>query len=216
MQFKDGATVYTADGQHVGSIDRVVIDPRTDEVPHVVVRQGVLFTEDKVVPINLIDTATADEVRLRTHVDNLDDLPHFEETDYLPLDETDHAADAAGYARPYYWYPPVGLAFGYYPGYYAYPVQPYAVETERNIPKGTVWLKEGANVISADGETVGRVARVFIDDKTQQATHLLVKEGWLFKEKKIVPMAWIQSMTEDEIHLAVTARRLEHVPAYQG
>lgn len=47
MQFKDGANVYTADGHTVGSIDRVVIDPRTNEVTHVVVRRRLFFTEDQ-------------------------------------------------------------------------------------------------------------------------------------------------------------------------
>jgi uncharacterized protein YrrD len=215
MQFKDGATVYTANGQNVGSIDRVVIDPGTDEVTHVVVRQGMLFTEDKVVPTEIIDTATAEEVRLRADVDNLEELPHFEETHYLSLDETDRTTYPAGYARPAYWYPPVGLGLGYYPSYYAYPARPYVVETERNIPEGAVGLKEGAKVVSADGETVGNVARVFTDDEMQQATHLLITEGWIFKEKKVVPIGWVKSMAEDEIRLTVNARRLERVPVYQ-
>lgn len=222
MQFKEGANVHTADGQNIGSIDRVVIDPRTNEVSHVVVRQGMFFTEDKVLPTDQIDTATADGVRLRANVENLDDLPRFEETYYLPLDESDPTTSGAGYARPYYGYPPVGLGLGYYPSFYGagsyggYAAQPYAVATERNIPEGTVGLKEGAKVTSADGKTVGNVARVFTDDQMQQATHLLISEGWLFKEQKVVPVAWIKSMDEDEIQLNVDAHRLDRVPVYQG
>jgi len=215
MQFKDGVKVYTADGQAVGNIDRVVIDPRTDEVSHVVVRQGVLFTEDKVVPTNLIDTATADEVRLHAEVANLDALPRFEESYYVPSSETPEANDRADYARPLYWYPPMGAAWPGYDGNYGYPTAPYVVYTEKNIPEGTVGLKEGATVTSADGENIGRVERVFTNDEMNRATHLLVAEGWLFKEKKLIPVNWIRSVTEDDISLSVAARVLERLPALQ-
>lgn len=77
MQFKQGTHVYTTDGKDVGAIDRVVLDPRTDEVTHVVVRRGWLFTEDKVVPIDLIDQAVAEQVQLRSDVRDLDRLPEF-------------------------------------------------------------------------------------------------------------------------------------------
>lgn len=77
MQFKQGTHVYTTDGKDVGAIDRVVLDPRTDEVTHVVVRRGWLFTEDKVVPIDLIDQAVAEQVQLRSDVRDLDQLPEF-------------------------------------------------------------------------------------------------------------------------------------------
>src|SRR6266508_78335 len=119
MQFRDGVTVYTADGQAVGKIDRVVINPHTNEVSHVVVRRGVFFTEDKVVPTTLIATATEDGVWLRAPVTKLDALPRFEETYYIPPGET--ADYPAGYARPLLWYPPIGAAWpGYYSSDYGY------------------------------------------------------------------------------------------------
>ena len=82
MQFRENTPVYTADGEEVGTIDRVVIEPESKEVTHVVVRQGWLFTEDKVLSTDLIEQATADQVRLRADSKHLDELPHFEETHY--------------------------------------------------------------------------------------------------------------------------------------
>lgn len=232
MQFRENTPVYTADGQQVGTIDRVVIDPASKEVSHVVVRQGWLFTEDKVVPTAFIDRATADQVRLRNDVEDLEELPHFEETYYVPYDESNSAATntpayaTGGYARPYYPYPPIGAAwpgyygaYGAYPmGYYgagAYPGKPYAVETERNIPQGSIALKEGANVVDSHGDQVGSVARVFTDDETQQVTHLLIAEGWLFQEKHLVPTYWIRDVTDEEVQLKVDADFLKRLPAYQ-
>ncbi len=57
MEFKAGTHVYTADGKDVGSIDRVILDPHTNEISGIVVKQGWLFTEDKVISIDLVETA---------------------------------------------------------------------------------------------------------------------------------------------------------------
>jgi sporulation protein YlmC with PRC-barrel domain len=234
MQFRENTPVYTADGQEVGAIDRVVIDPETQAVTHVVIRQGWLFTEDKVAPVALIDQATADQVRLRADAGNLDDLPDFEETHYqpytdaantTPADNTTTAAaltnPVGGYARPLYAYPPVGVAMpGYDPmGDYAmaaYIASQYPVEIERNIPDGSIALKEGADVVDSNGKPVGRVARVFTDDETQQVTHLLVAEGWLFQEKRLVPTSWIREVADEEVQLKVDADFLRGLPEYRA
>lgn len=216
MQFKEGTHVYTADQKELGVIDRVVIDPQSKEVTHIVVRKGWLFTEDKVVPASLIDMAIADRVQLRAGVQNFDDLAPFEETYYVTPGDTERDVSPDRYARPLYWNPPIGAAWtGFYGGYYGYPLAPYVAFTEQNIPEGTVGLKEGARVISVDGENVGNVERVFTNEELNRATHLLVAEGWLFKEKRLVPVDWISGVDEDEIRLSVTARTLENVPEYE-
>lgn len=215
MQFKEGTHVYTAGGDDVGTIDRVVVDPRTKEVSHVVVRKGLLFTEDKVVPIDLIARATDERVTLREDAGNLDELPPFKETQYVSLDEEERGEFApVGYAAPIYWYPTYG-ALGWYGGaaYPMYPAVAYPTHTEKNIPEGTVGLKEGARVVSASGDTVGNVERVYTQD--DRVTHILISQGLIFKERKLVPMGWIVDVKEDEITLGVRTSVLERLPAYK-
>lgn len=230
MQFRKNSTVYTADGKQVGVIDRVVIDPSTQEVSHVIVRRGWLFTEDKVVPMAWVDEATADQVRLRHDVTNLDELPQFEETHYVAYDAEEEQATpdstpatetttTTDYVQPYYAYPPIGVAW---PGFYsdplgtyalgAYPAQGYKVEVARNIPEGTVALREGATVVDNRGEQVGKVARIVIEDKSQQTTHLLISEGWLFPEQRLIPTNWIKEVKDDEVQLQVSADFLKRLP----
>jgi sporulation protein YlmC with PRC-barrel domain len=223
----------------VGSIDRVVIDPETMQVSHIVVRKGWLFTEDKVVPTSWVERATADEVRLQAGVGNLDDLPEFEEIHYLPYDFDGYATGttgtkgdgAAGYARPLYAYPPLGANWLGLRGAYGYPMRRYgagayssqlqATEVERNIPEGTVALKQGTSVFDNTGDKVGSVVRVFTDGETQEATHLLISEGWLFKEKRLVPVDWIRDVSgadvsgDEAVHLKVSADFLQRVPEYR-
>lgn len=214
MQFKQNTSVFTADGRDVGRIDRVVLDPHTKEVTHIVVRKGFLFTEDKVVPIDLIGAATEDRVTLREDAGDLDKLPHFEKTHYVMLgrDEWMRDPERMNYAPPMYGYPPTLPAV-------PSPVRPapaYAVETGENIPPGTVALKEGARVVSADDRHVGNVERVLTDPQADRATHFLVSQGLLLKEKKLVPTSWVSEVEEDEVRLAVGSETLNHLRPYHS
>src|SRR5260370_28486368 len=83
MEFQQNSAIFTANGDAVGHIDRVVVDPETKVVTHIVVRKGFLFKEDKVVPISLIAKATEDGIRLRDDVGDLHALPLFEEKHYV-------------------------------------------------------------------------------------------------------------------------------------
>ena len=213
MEFRQDASVFTADDEYVGHVDRVVLYPRTKDVTHIVVRKGLLFTEDKVVPIELIASATGDRVVLRKDADDPGALPDFEETHYVMLDEEEstRAKAPAGSPPPLYWYPRAGVPRGY-PARFR---RPQVVEnTERNIPEGTVPLKEGARVISADGEHVGDIECVLTDPELDRATHFVISRGLLRKERKLIPPMWVVRVGEEEVHLGVGSSLLDTLPEY--
>ncbi len=220
MQFRDGATVYTADGEQVGSIQRVVIEPGTKEVTHLVVEKGLLFTEDKIVPMSLVGPATADRVTLREDAGDLERLPDFEETYFLSTEpgtqrpEPGPEQTALGIGS-IYWYPPVESSWP--PGLYDRAAHPkYVKETVQNIPEGTVALKEGSEVISSDEEHVGDIERIFTDALEDRVTHLLISQGLILKEKKLVPVTWISNIAEEEVRLSVNSQFIENIPEYQA
>jgi uncharacterized protein YrrD len=198
MQLKDGTAVYTTDGDHVGNIDRVVIDPQTKAVTDVVVRKGFLFPEDKVIPVEVIARATEDRVLLRRNAGDLGDFPPFEERQYIPIEPRD-----TGYALPLYAYPPYGLP-------------QFTVDVERNIPQGAVPLKEGAHVISEDGKHIGNVKRVLLEPRHNTITHFVISQGLLFKNEKLVPVNWVRDTREDAVLLAMSADFLDRLPAFEG
>lgn len=213
MEFKQGTPVFTANAEEVGHIDRVVLDPRTNQVAGVVVRKGFLFVTDKVVPIDFVFQTTEDRMMLRQGVGvELKNLPDFEETHYIPIDAADSQPPAN--ASSLYWYPPIGFN-SMYSSAYPYPIPNYRVETDKNIPEGTVALKEGARVTSSDEKHVGNVERVFMDTKTDKATHLLISQGLFFKERKAVPISWISKVDEDEVHLTVSSDLLSRLHGYE-
>lgn len=215
MQFKEGANVFTADGERVGTIDRVVLEPDTKEVTHLVVQKGFLFTEDKVVPMSLVGPATEERVTLREGAGDLEALPDFEESHYVPIERGRQSAPgSAHWARPLHLYPPIGT-YWTTGGYADYARPQYVAKTERNIPEGTVALEEGAKVMSSDGEHVGDVERIFTDPLEERATHLLVSEGLILKDKKLIPAGWMSTVHEDEVHLLVDSDLVESLPEYQ-
>lgn len=219
MEIKEGTGVFTTGDEQVGEVNRFVIDPSTNEITHIVVQKGWFFTEDKVVPIDMIQSATEDKVILTESEDDFDRLPPFEETEFLRVnDERANTRFAADYptgirAPVYYWYPPYGYTG--YPAYgLGYGAWPPAV-TERNIPQNTVALKEGANVMSADDKHVGDIERVFIEGDTNKSTHFLISQGALFKDRKLVPAHWVRAVDEDTVILTVSSEVLEDLPSYE-
>ena len=216
MEFTEGVHVFTADGQQVGKISRFVVDPATNEVTHIVVQKGWLLPEDKVVALQMVSAATEEKVVLSVDMDDFDHLPPFEEEYFVRTADDDMRA--AGYATSknfpaYCWYPPQG-----YPGYPTFTLDYHPmstmVTTRRNTPEETIPLKDGANIISADGEHVGNIERLFIEPGFNRATHLVIKYGTLFKERKLIPTHWVKSVEEDKVYLNVSSQLLDSLPSY--
>lgn len=216
MQITVNAEVVTLDGQKVGKIDRVVLDPNSNELTHLVVQKGFLFTKDKVVPLDCVESASGEQVVLKEGQLDLDDYPDFEETHYVRVEdaEVSEEGETDSPSRLAWYYPLPGSAWWRarnlaYPGI---PKPPYVRKTEVNIPEGTVALEEGAKVISSEGEHVGNIERVFADEEEQRVTHLLISKGLISKSRKLIPSMWVKSVTEDEVRLSVGEHFVEKLP----
>jgi len=225
MDFIQDAPVRSATGGRVGHVDRVVIDPKTDEVTHIVVRKGLVFTEDKVIPVSLIASATAQGVLLRQDVGDVQQLPPYQESHYIPADspadlppsrDTDPQRTRTHIALPVYAYPPFDVPFFNDRYGYGLGMPPdLMVETTTNIPKDEIALKEGAYVISRDNQHVGNIEQVLTDTSTNRTTHFIMSHGRLFKTRKLIPMQWVADLKEDQVRLAVTVAALEHARDYE-
>lgn len=220
VQFNTGANVFTADGDHVGDITRVVMNPVSKEITHIVVEKGFLFTEDKVVPVDHVAAATRDGVTLRPIAgdDELDAFPAYEETHFVPTERVDTLpAEPAYSAHTMYWYPPVGYSsmYGVNSAFPNYPLSNFVQAEARNIPEGTVALQEGASIIDQNGEHVGDLERVYTDSTSGRATHLLISDGFLLKEHRLVPANWINYVMEDKVHLSVDAEFVNELPEHE-
>lgn len=243
MELKEGTSVFTSGGKEVGRINRFILDPSTNEVTHIVVQKGWLFSEDKVVPFAMVNSATGEKVLLSEDIKSFDQLPSFEESHYINADvsrggkprqgnnedtgttvagegglertiESDVSRGGAAryqYAPAYYWYPPSGYT-GYPVGYYGWPI----LETTRNIPDDTIPLREGADIMSSEGDKVGDIERLFVSSDSNRVTHFVISQGLFFKDRKLVPAHWVKTVSEDKVHLAVSTEVLERLPAFEA
>lgn len=181
MQVKLGAKVYSSDDQLIGTVGYIVIYPGTKEVTHLVIQKGNLLTKDRVVPVDSVYSSDEKRVVLRQAVQDLDQIPEFEPSQYVNADLEGPLNDTAPLTR--------------------------------NIPEGAVALKEGAKVITSDGQNVGHVERVFTASGENRATHIQSAKGQLLGSKrKMLPTELISSVLEDEVRLAVDSGFLNSLP----
>jgi len=197
--FQKNADVLTATGKQLGSLERVVVNPGTNEVTDIVIRGGPLFNkENRVVPIDLVAETTEDQVMLRSEAEDLKSFPPFEEIRILDEDDLKTDTDVVT-PSIIYGLPGMGMGSVIMPA----PEEQVSTTIEQNIPEGTVALKEGAKVLTADEKHVGNVNRVLADPSVNQVTHLLITQGLLVKEQKLIPINWVKTLNEEAVQLRV-------------
>jgi uncharacterized protein YrrD len=215
MEINSNADVFTRNDQKVGTVARVVIDPKTKEVTHLVVDKGFLFTHDKLVPMSLVGQATEDRVQLSMDKDALDNLQDFEETFHVSSTQLDDALgkDRLRRVQTLYWYPPVGSNWWFTGGY---SIPPYVTHTLRNNPEGTIPLKKGAKVFTSDEQNIGKVDTLLTEETENRVTHLVIAQGLFSSKKILIPSIWIDTVLEDELVLIVDSDLIERIPAYEA
>ncbi|MGD2057508.1 MAG: PRC-barrel domain-containing protein [Anaerolineales bacterium] len=212
MIFKQGTMVKSADDQRVGQLERVVIDPRTRSVSHIVIEKGFLFTEQRVIPVNLVESAEEDQILLRLEAENLNDLPEFVETNYIQVPELERQVPEAAQAAPFYPVAPMP-AWRHGTPIPDREIEPMIQQKERHIPDDTVAVQEGADVYAVDDRKVGDIEEVLTDPESHRITQFVISEGLLLKEEKRIPIEWVSEIDEEEIHLAVGPKILEYLPS---
>jgi uncharacterized protein YrrD len=212
MRLTKGADVYSAQGDKLGTLNRVIIDPNTRKVTHLVVEKGFLFNTNKIVPIDQVNTQNEEKIVLTSSGQDLKEFQDFEEDHFVSLDDADHPEAGVDYS---YWYPPANYV-SWRTGMQMVlpPVPTYAIRTTQNIPEGTIALEEGARVESADNKEVGNIEQMIVDPQNNHVTHFVISAGLLFKERKLIPVHWISTIGEQEVRLSLNAGTLEKLPAY--
>lgn len=199
MELKDGTSVFTNDGKTAGRLRQVVIDPQNKVVTHIVIEKGFLFTEDKVVPVDYVVSATEERIELKCSGQDVDEMSplHFESS--YPEQE--------GADQPLPYYQVVGGAFI---NPVIMPVMP--IEVRRTISADLVALEEGADVTSEDDEHLGSVERYFTVAGEDLVDHFIVSGGILNKTRKSVKVDWVKAIYDDEIRLGITAEQYKSLP----
>ncbi len=202
--FMIGASVRCADGA-CGEVTRVVIDPVTRELTHLVVepagRQGL----GRLVPLGLADAASG-EIQLRCTIAEFEKLDAAEETQFVPGTKG-YAAYGPEQVLSWPWLSLGGSAT----------VEGDSVAgvsetvTYDTVPLGEVEVRRGDRVHATDGD-IGHVEGLVIDPRNHHVTHVLLQEGHLWGRKEVaIPISAV-SGADDGIRLNLTKDGVRDLP----
>jgi sporulation protein YlmC with PRC-barrel domain len=212
IQLQKNAAVLTVDGQSVGSLNRVVVEPESRTLNAIVVRTGGLFSkEEKVVPIDVVAETHEDQIRLNEKARDLDEFPPFEEE--VAINGSESARPDVPTENPpltAVGHPDAGRPA--IPSVPAVPAGGMVTEVRQNIPEGTIAMEETPKIITVEGIHAGDVERILADPTDDHLTHLLVSNGLFKKTVKLIPIQWVAMLGMEHIHLKVKKRELDELP----
>ena len=185
-EFTMGTTASCVDGPG-GKVSRLIIDPATEAVTHLVIQPKHRLGVGRLVPLDLVDT-TAGDIRLRCTVEEFGALEPAQETELV--DDVTGSLGLGGLNTP----PPVPVII------------------QDVVPLGEADVDRGEPVHALDGE-IGRVQGFLVDPNDHRVTHVLLEEGHLWGRKKVsIPVSAVTGV-ENGIQLSLTKKQVEDLPA---
>lgn len=202
--FMIGAGVSCADGA-CGEVTRVVINPVTRKLTHLVVEPAGRRGLGRLVPLGLVD-ATSGEIQLRCTIAEFEMLDPAEETQFVPGTKG-YAAYGPEQVLSWPW-----LSLG---GTAAVDGDSVAGVSETvtydTVPLGEVAVRRGDRVHATDGE-IGHVEGLVIDPRNHHVTHVLLQEGHLWGRKEVaIPISAV-TRADDVIRLNLTKDEVRGLP----
>ncbi len=81
--------------------------------------------------------------------------------------------------------------------------------------KAEFQIKEGASVFTSNGKEVGKINRFVLDPATNEVTHIVVQKGWLLPEDKVIPIAMIDTATDERVVLNEKIDDFDQLPPFE-
>ena len=205
-EFRIGAEANCSDG-FCGEVSRVIIDPDTRAVTHLVIGPTRRGERGRLVPLDLVDTS-AGGITLRCTLAEFGRLEPAEETMFVEgLDyggEYGRAESIQGYGDT------GGMGVG---GMGAPAGIPDRVRTyvQDVVPLGEAEVGRGEPVHALDGE-IGKVRGFLVDPGDHRVTHVLLQEGHLWGRKEVAIPASAVIRVDEGIRLNLTKQQVGDLP----
>jgi sporulation protein YlmC with PRC-barrel domain len=211
MRLDLDAKVRARDGEEIGSVDRAIFDPKTNEVTHIVVRTGAIFGRDIMVPRIDLERGSmdGDAIQVKLTKDELERLPDFVAEEYMPPPPT--WVGPAGYGFPsssYAW--PVTMD----PTMGAMPIAVPVADKEVEDPD-VVTITKGALVLDRNADDIGVVDDVRFDTETGRLQGFVLRVGGALRtlfgggDTIEVSRAQIESVGESLVRLRLAKEEIE-------
>ena len=172
-------------GRNCGRSTRIVLNPVTKEITHLVVKQRAFPYTERLVPVDLMVESTPRMIRLRCDGPDLDEMDEFVETEFIPSEET-HIVDG-----PFMMWP------------YTYTTEEYMPQSHKQIPVGELAIRRGTRVIASDGQ-IGQIDEFIVNRHGDLITHLIMREGHFWDPKEVtIPVSYIEHIEDDAVYLNI-------------
>jgi len=207
MEISLNAKVECTDGA-CGRSEYVLINPITDKVTHLVVKEDSSPNTEYVVPVDLVTETKTDTIRLNCNKAKLEKMKPFIKTTIIEekLPDKNFGFPASGFfgAGSYFYMP------------YVTPENTVKLPVEHlQIPHGELAVQWGTRIEATDGY-VGKVDEFVVNPKNSHITHLVMREGHLWGKKDvIIPISAMGDTREDTIFLKLNKHQVESLPTFQ-
>ncbi len=185
--------VYCTDGL-CGRSKEVVVDRKTEEVTHLVVKEKHPPHTELLVPIDLVTETTPHMIQLRCANGDLAEMQPFYKVEVIENKIPRYVAD-------------VDLML------VEVPETKWITVKSEAIPAGEIAVRQGAHVQATDGR-VGRLDEFLVDPVTEQVTHLVMREGHLWGQRDVtIPVSEIEHLEENTIYLQLNKEQVGALPS---
>jgi sporulation protein YlmC with PRC-barrel domain len=204
MEIPVQAQVECTDG-HAGQSVYVLINPMSDQVTHLVVKEAVSKTE-YIVPVEFVGETIVNTIQLYCRMAKLKKMQPFVKTTFI---EEKIPYTSLGGANEMYR----GGSYYYLP--YVDPEMTVQVPVEhKQIPSGELAVHRGTRVESTDGY-VGHINEFVVNPKSGHITHLVMREGHLWGQKEvIIPVSAMGDALGDTVFLKLDKQQIESLPTF--
>jgi sporulation protein YlmC with PRC-barrel domain len=179
-----------------GRITHIVLDPITDKVTDVVVKDHEIPPVERLIPVELIAESSSDEVRLSIPKEKVNSYPPFIYDDFIKIQTPVEFSEM-----------PTNMMWPY-----VLPQEKVIIIESESIPSDELAIRRNAHVEATDGR-VGKVDEFMIDPDTGYITHLVLREGHLWGQKDIsIPVSAIKDIGKETVQLTLDKKSIEKLP----
>jgi sporulation protein YlmC with PRC-barrel domain len=196
MDIPINATVSCNEGP-CGESTIVILDPTTEKITHVVVKEKRFPNVERLVPLDIIKETTPNSIQLNCSKNELAKMDEFIEHRYIYPDKLFNRYEA----NQYVMWP------------YVRPLESHYIDihTER-VPFGELAIHRGTKVQALDGQ-VGKVDEFLIDPNNRHVTHLILRKGHLWGQKEVtIPVDQVDQIADDTVYLKLDKSSIEALP----
>ncbi len=185
------AKVKCSDG-HAGTSTYIIVNPVNQQVTDVVVQEFLHgYAEERIVPVSKITETTAKSITLSCTKEELDKMQPFADSYYVENPQESNVLLAA-------YVTPLDLE--------------YTKTATENVPAASLVIQRNMSVEATDGH-LGKIHELVVDPGNFQVTHILIKEGHLFKKDVVIPISHITHGDEYTIYLDLDKTAVKNLPS---